>query len=382
VTDKSEKDEMKRWLGTLSSAVVATVLFLTLWPFNPLPANRVSWLGREDGVELGTPGILLSKTFLEAKPDETKGSCSLELLVRPARTEGTYTILSIYVLNNPKQFMLRQWMDGMIVAEGILDTQGRVRTAKVDVDHAFKRGKWRLVTITSGSNGTLVYLDGIRVEAFAKFEISLSQCLGEMVVGTSAVDFEPWPGGIRGLAIYTRELTPAEVFQNTKDWNERPRSILSGLHGAIALYAFSERAGHTVHNAVIGGPDLVVPRNFRVPHKAILQSPMQDYEASWSYVLDLLRNIIGFIPLGFILCAYFSCTPYQRRARLWAILVSGALSLVIELLQAYIPQRASGTTDIITNLVGATLGSLLCKPRALTLLSRKTGDSYDLTSGY
>jgi VanZ family protein len=83
-------------------------------------------------------------------------------------------------------------------------------------------------------------------------------------------------------------------------------------------------------------------------------------------VNGLLRNYrrIGF-PLGFVFCINFSLTRSQRDAILYATLVGAALGFVGELLQAYIPQRDSGTTDIITNTLGAVLGAVIARPRLI-----------------
>jgi len=84
-----------------------------------------------------------------------------------------------------------------------------------------------------------------------------------------------------------------------------------------------------------------------------------------------LRNIAGFVPLGFLVCAYWGWTRNRRQAMLYAMLTGGFLSLVIEVLQAYIPQRSSGTTDILTNTLGAVLGAVLARPSMVrTILGR------------
>jgi glycopeptide antibiotics resistance protein len=90
------------------------------------------------------------------------------------------------------------------------------------------------------------------------------------------------------------------------------------------------------------------------------------------YVIDVLLNIPGFIPLGFILCVYLSLVRTPWNAILSAALAGGILSFVIEVLQAYIPQRISGTTDIITNTLGTVLGAVLTRPRMVRRILERT----------
>src|SRR6202021_4150571 len=96
----------------------------------------------------------------------------------------------------------------------------------------------------------------------------------------------------------------------------------------------------------------------------------------WEYVKDVLLNVGGFLPLGFVVCAYLAFGRSRGKAIFFTIFAAGMLSMAIEVLQAYIPRRVSGTTDIITNTLGATLGAALARPgavrRFLGVLGRDT----------
>jgi VanZ family protein len=360
----------ERCLGILCGIVLIGVLICTLWPFNPFPSNQVSWLPEANGVQFGNHGVVISKTPLLAGATDARNSCSLELLLQPAEIERVYTILNFYTPDNPGQFRVRQYRDGLLVSRNVLDGRNKMKTEKFDVPHAFQGGKLLLLTIASGPNGTNVYLNGRQAQVFPKFTISKSDLSGQIVMGTSAVYYEPWPGEIRGLAIYSKELTPVEVRLHYENWTARGDEP-ADLEGAIARYSFAEGTGHEIHNAVASGPDLEIPGSFMVPHKALLESPGKEFAADRRYLSDLLLNIVGFVPVGFLVCAYLGATRSRQNAILYAILAGGLLSFVIEVMQAYIPQRVSGTTDIVTNTLGAALGTALARPNLVRIILRR-----------
>jgi VanZ family protein len=312
---------------------------------------------------------VLSSDALEPPTAPGPAAYSLELLVRPASIKSSYTILSFNAPARSKEFQVRQWTDGLLVTHNAEVDRDRTRGIKFDVDHVFRLGQLALVTIVSGTNGTTVYLDGQAAGTFPRFRISRGELAGDIVLGTSPTTYHPWQGELRGLAIYAKSLTPAEAGQHYREWispSGRP-----ALDGAMVRFSFSEAAGQELQDEVPGGPKLEIPAKFSVPYKPFLRPATQEFRADRRFLVDVLMNIAGFIPLGLIFCAYLGWTHPRWRAVLIATFASGALSFLIEVLQYYIPRRASGTTDIVTNTLGACLGALLAQGSVVRAVLRK-----------
>jgi VanZ family protein len=254
-------------------------------------------------------------------------------------------------------------MDSLILTHDWTIESDRTKTKRVDVDRVFTSAKIVLVTISSGPNGTTVYLDGQPADFLPRFKISRSELSGQIVLGTSPVNYAPWLGDLRGLAIYSKELTPADALRHNKEWTEPSGS--PDLDGALARYGFAEAAGREVRNQVASGPTLQIPAIFAIPHKALLRSAANEFKPNWKYARNVLGNIAGFVPLGLIVCAYLAGTRSRCKAILITTIACGVLSFVIEVLQYYIPPRGSGTTDIITNTLGAALGAALTQVGAV-----------------
>jgi len=356
--------EQRKRTKVLCVVAIIAVLMATLWPFNPFPRNGVTWLQGTSGLKFQEPALVVSNGPLKPLQSEGADTYTLELLLKPATTRSSHTVLAIYTPIRPRRFLVRQWRDGLLVTHNAAVESDKSRTIKFDVDHVFHPGRLVLVTISSGVQGTTVYLDGRPAQSFPNFRISGSELLGEIILGTSPVSYHPWSGELRGLAIYSKDLAPADAILHYEQWrnpSERPPDLV----GAIARYAFAESAGPTVHNEVSSEPDLNIPATFSVPHKSLLQSAPSEFAADWKYAYDVLTNIAGFVPLGLIVCAYFAWTRSRWKAILMTTAACGMLSFVIEVLQYYIPRRGSGTTDIITNTLGAALGGVLMQSRAV-----------------
>lgn len=96
-------------------------------------------------------------------------------------------------------------------------------------------------------------------------------------------------------------------------------------------------------------------RSQRVPPFDFLWAPWPQY---WT-VSDVLANLVGYVPLGFLLTWTLWRVGWTRLAVPLAIALAALLSLTLEALQNYLPQRVPSQVDWLLNTGGAALGALL-----------------------
>ena len=88
--------------------------------------------------------------------------------------------------------------------------------------------------------------------------------------------------------------------------------------------------------------------------------------------LDVLANLAGYLPLGFLAVLALHPARTGRAAVLTATLGSVALSLMMEALQSYLPSRTPSNLDVAANSLGGLIGALLAARLAASpLLERR-----------
>jgi len=358
----------------VSSAVaVVAVLLATLWPLKPFPKNGVTWASGDGGLNFQKAGLVVSKEVVDPSKSNDSQSYTFELLLRSANIRSSGTIVSFYDPTHPRQLQAWQWRNGLVVTHDASVESDSTQTIKFFVDHVLYTAKLVLIAVSSGRNGTTVYVDGQPAQHFPRFKISSSDLSGGIFIGTSPVRYDPWSGEVRGLAIYAKDLTPEEASQHYRVWTATSDDTHADLEAALARYTFKEGAGTQIRNEVASGPVLEIPSFFSVPHKYFLQSPVQEFKPSWKYVDEIVMNIAGFVPLGLIISSYFVWTRTRWKTILAATISCGLLSFAIEVMQFYIPRRGSGGTDIITNTLGAAVGAMLLHSRLPRQVMQKIG---------
>lgn len=78
----------------------------------------------------------------------------------------------------------------------------------------------------------------------------------------------------------------------------------------------------------------------------------------WTW-FDVNTNILGYVPLGFLLALGGLRSGWRGWALAWALLCGTALSLSMEFLQIFLPRRVPSNLDFVTNVLGVLLGALL-----------------------
>lgn len=338
------------------------IVFATLYPFQFHPHNDVEWL--KGGLRFGQHGIVLSDAPLMTDAAGGNSSCSIEILLKPGSLVGSNRFL---VFSNPRhseQIKLTQYRDGIILWYASGQGQNR-HAAKRDVVHFFNSWELMLLTLTSGAKGTSVYSNGRLLERFPGYTLSREAMSGTFVFGTDNSHIDTWSGQLRGLALYARELSPTEVSRNYQAWLLNPTEACDPGKDTKALFTFEEGQGTVVRNLCTDGGNLTIPLFFLLPSKPFLTAPWHEFTPNWDYLADLLRNIIGFVPFGFALCAYLSLSGRKEKAVLVTVALGALTSLGIEIAQAFIPQRDSGLTDVLTNSLGTALGASLWQVKPL-----------------
>jgi hypothetical protein len=344
-------------LGTICVCILFGILLAGLWPFLA-PKNEVSWSSSGNGLVFGKYGSIVSADVFKTNPLQADNACSIEIWLEPSRADGGGTILAFFRPGSRVvPFELSQWRGGLV-----LKREGRHRLAKkavIYVADLLSQPRPVFITISSSENGTAVYLDGKLVKSAPSLSISTQNLTGKLLIGNEPSSTYNWSGQFKGLAVYYRELDAAEVSQDFIEWTEGDSSDGASSKGAVARYLFDEGTGNIVHNKVDSAANLLIPERFFLLDERFLERPWNEFHNNWNYWKDVGINVGGFIPFGFFFYTYFVAIRKIKRAAGLTIALGFAVSLTIEVSQAFLPTRDSGMTDIITNTSGTALGVML-----------------------
>jgi hypothetical protein len=347
--------------------ILSGILIAGLSPFTPHLPNQVRWLEREPGLYFGEYATILSTAPLhvDGPPD---APCSVELWLQPGLIDDSNTMLAFQTSDTPLQFRMQQNGQDLILTRQSARWDRPSSKKFIYIHKVFEQQTPILITVTAGTQGTAVYLNGVLTRSSSDFGLTRHDLNGGIVVGNSPIMNDSFAGVMRGIGIYNKELTSDQVRRNYEDWTRsgQPRDLEQ--KNAVAIYPFTERSGKIIHSQLTTGVDLRIPDYYLVLYPPFLQPFWQHWGWNWPFIKDGLVNVTGFIPLGFFFCAYFSLSKPLARAILLTIIFGCAISFIIEAAQFYLPTRDSDSMDFINNTLGTILGTLLYRPKFVQAL--------------
>ena len=340
-------------LGFICLILLCGILYAGLHPFHA-PTNQVAWVVNADAVRFGEHGTILSSGSF---PPPVFGGVerSIELWVKPGKIKDSGILVAFYSPASPRQLSLSQSISDLKISIQSSLAWRSVKGGRTYVDDAFRDGMSAFWTVTFGQSGTTVYRDGALVGR-SPIRPSISEISGRLVIGNSPIFSDGWSGVLRGLAIYDTALDQAQIERHYSSWTKGGAPALTSDDVCIALYLFNEHAGRVVHTKVRSEYDLYIPPKYMVLRQTVLDPVWRAFNWSRGFWQDAFINVAGFIPFGCFFCAYFSARGLRSPA-LRASALGAAVSLFIELTQAYLPTRDSSMSDLINNTLGSVLGA-------------------------
>jgi VanZ family protein len=337
------------------STLLAT-LTAGLWPFRA-PENDATWVKANDAIQFSRKGTVISDGMLRFNKTG-RSPCTLELWLKPASAWIGGTPLSFYNPHLGREFAISQDRADLLLRLVDWDRRGIIRERVLVIQKVFRRSEF-LLTLTSNGENTAVYIDGHMTQNAPHFQFSSEDLAAQLILGNAPLRNNPWAGQVRGVAIYTADLSADEVMQHFQQWTAAGRPTAFAAEDPVALYLFRGLLDKVIPNAVTGGVDLTIPRKFRTVDQLRLESAVSERRFDDSYWKDAVLNMLGFVPLGCV-AAWFWMVLLRGKAFVPMAVITGALtSFVIEYFQSYLPTRYSGTTDLITNSIGTSLGVAL-----------------------
>jgi hypothetical protein len=351
--------------GLRGRLLLAAVTLIMLWagldPKGYRFRNEVEWIEGRAGVRFGRFGRVETEPFLsrEQAAALNQGGYALELALDPSPDPlgGLRVLASFHGGVDVSQLVVCQWLEHLIVMNGD-DYDHSRRLPRVAADPSKSPDGPLMLTINSTPKGTSLYLNGEAVATNANLHLTLPSGPepGRLVLGNSVSASQPWSGVISYFSLLPRPLTASEVESR---WRTRGGPFDSTAE-ALLLYRFEEASERTVHNHGSLAAPLTIPSRLHALGRRFLLGAMPGGIPSDSLMLDVLVNFIGFMPFGVALAIVLrSSHRSPRRILLVTAVVGFALSLAIELTQAWMPSRNSNLWDLLLNTAGAPFGAWL-----------------------
>ena len=345
----------------LTSIMVIVALFFGLRPRNWPILNDVQWLPDKPAIRFHDSGIAYVNDLRTVRLSHQPGPLTIEMAVTPAsiHKSGFSPLLVMHDGADRRQLAIWQYDTSLIVMNGD-DYDNKQRRPRVVGRDVFSSQRTIYLTITSGGQGTLLYVDGRLADANSNWKLSIP-FEGEplrLVLGHSVYGRYGWMGDIHGLAVSGEAISPESARRRFDRWAADRRFDSLKQDSTWLLFTFDQKNAAQFVDRSGNDNHLKIPQHMVVLQKTILASAWRPIKLNRANVGDIVVNVVGFMPLGIVFYGLLQCFsgPFTRYNQLLAMVFCLLLSLGIELAQAWIPTRHSTLPDLILNTFGAWLG--------------------------
>jgi len=315
--------------------------------------------------------------------------------------DGYARILTYSINGFRLNFMVGQWKDSLVF---------EIKDDKRDLPLHYEVNK---ILPRNELTSVAVVFDGDNIRMFKNGELRGTRKTGPLafstwnkeyplVMGSEAHGKETWQGTVYSAAIFDQALSPQEIktlpsaianlspviwydferkgtrekeealnwfdWSNWFNWLKHAGWLTNKTHGTNQTETTHPPIRSSTHWLLIpdlgkGKPaDLVAPYYFKPYKKPVLEKMYTNLEEYRKNVLDILVNIAGFIPLGFLLALYITQKGLSlSKALLLSIFAGFVISLTIELLQYFLPTRTSSMPDLVANVCGTGIGAMMLR---------------------
>ncbi|MBN2037595.1 MAG: VanZ family protein [Chitinispirillaceae bacterium] len=305
------------------------MLAACLRPFGIRPVNKVVIKQERAGAYIQEPGIIFSDPF---SVPEALDSCRIDLVITPDPQEkdGIRSIAVIVDSGWNERLLIAQWKSALLFWRMRHDR--RIPEYELICQKIFLPGKRTGISVVQAGEKCAVYIDSILKQRIEQplFQPAYGGPL-RICMGNSPIMNRNWEGTIHSL----RFQCGPDVVRFTPDTSANRTTLHVRFHMPKRM-------------PFVATPFLTMP---------------EEYRTSLGYVLDLIFNVLGFIPWGFAVGLFF--LMIRRRsvaaAMVGAVLSGLLISLCIEGMQTFLYGRSSQMTDLILNTLGSMSGALVVR---------------------
>ncbi|MEQ9002746.1 MAG: VanZ family protein [Pseudomonadales bacterium] len=334
-----------RILLAVTAMIILVMLVVGLSPRGFDGNNGVRWQADSAGIHFQR-GIGYTKSLLRQRELADGGghwTWQVTLEAQPRNEAGFGVAAVLYSGSDDAQIQLAQWRRTLVVMAGDdypnLLRQPRLTYELADADDALQ------VTVTHGPDGAALYVNDAPVSRAPRPTWPVLAAPGRLrlVVGSTVSGQYPWQGTLYSMALYDQTLPPTAIHDR--------QPVFAYDFGAV-------RERRIASTGTVSG-DLVFPDAYSAPELRPLAWPRHWRPLARGTVIDIVVNLVGFLPLGF--CAAWLLYATGRAlvvSMVLAVAIGAGLSLVIEIAQVWLPGRDSSLLDLVVNVVGAALGAV------------------------